>query len=187
MNGAALPTFDQICLLKKTLVGRIPARARTLWAEVLAKEMQCASTLNVADSWARLFMLAKCCLWIPQRTRGGRKGSRGACTLSAIITKRLRRWQQGDVEGLWLEASQQRSDNENGRSRDAGPASIRRAKKLASEGLYGRACQAMSSPGIHNMTEDVKKSLVDLHPQSLLPTTPDDLPESLDFACEEIL
>ena len=65
------------------VVEHIPARSRTLWATVLASELDRARTQNSQPAWTRLFMLAKCCLWVPDGARGGRK-SRGAESIPAI-------------------------------------------------------------------------------------------------------
>ena len=123
-------------------------------------------------------MVAKCCLWQPHQTRGGRnRHKRGR--LSATIKDRLERGKCGDIINLWKDyviSCQERHLQGQG---DQDAASIRQACHLVSEGRYARACQALNSLGVHQLTDTIRERLLSLHPPSPALGEPnDELPEA---------
>ena len=85
-------------------------------------------------------------------------------TLHSILQTRLRRWQSGEERALWGEYKPE-SGNRERRVQNAGMAAeVKQARRKAAEGEYSKACQALDSPGVHQLTEEVVAILRDLHP-----------------------
>ena len=62
---------------------------------------------------------------------------------------------------------------------DQDVASVRRARRLASEGRYARACQTLTTLGVHAVTDSIWGKLLSLHPSSPAPGDhTDELPEA---------
>ena len=178
-----LPPLRDICQAKVTLVKRIPLAARSLWAEVLTAELDRAASSNNLESWSRLLMLPKCVLWIPRGARGGHSASKGRNSLAKVLKRRLEQWQLDQLDSLWNQVPKAGQREEF----DEEAAVARRALKLASEGQYRRACQALGSLGVHKMNDSVIKILDDLHPRSPKPALPSDSPpEAVVFDQHEI-
>ena len=170
------------------VVEHIPARSRTLWATVLASELDRARTQNSQPAWTRLFMLAKCCLWVPDGARGGRK-SRGAESIPAIVADRLRKWQQGSIAELWESYQEQTKRSPPGRRPRKSPEEVQtaRAKRLAAEGLFGRACEALASEGLFTRNPELIQMLKDLHPQGhQVQPTQEDQADPIEFSREGV-
>ena len=132
-------------------------------------------------------MVAKCCLWQPHQTRGGRnRHKRGR--LSATIKDRLERGKCGDIINLWKDyviSCQERHLQGQG---DQDAASIRQACHLVSEGRYARACQALNSLGVHQLTDTIRERLLSLHPPSpALGEQNDELPEAFYIGRKAVL
>ena len=68
-------------------------------------------------------------------------------------------------------------------------AQIRRAKRFAADGLYSRACEALTSEGLHEFSREIVKELKDLHPPGDLfdlGPLPDTGAEPLEFSPEQV-
>ena len=160
-----LPNLDQVLSICAPLVKYVPKCCRDLWAEIIYRELNNVESRNNSIAWTRLFMVAKCCLWQPRKTRGGRNRHKKG-RLSVTIKDRLERWKCGDITNLWKDyviSCQERHMQGQG---DQDVASIRRARRYASEGRYAHACQALDSLGVHQLTNTIKERLVSLHSPS---------------------
>ena len=184
------PPVEEVFKRRNPLVRHLPRKVRDLWATVLTTELQ-GAVHGSEEEWVRLHLLAQCCLWLPAgRFRGGVR-ARGSSTLSAIISRRLRRWQAGDWQSVWAEAKQEqdkRSRDSKGGDRGGLASSARRAKRKASEGQWAKGCQCLGSPGVYPMTADVVAELGNLHPTGPpVPALVQDLPEAILANDEEVL
>ena len=177
-DSSGIPNFDQVFSICGPLAKYVPKSCRDLWAEIIYKELNDVESCNNNLAWTRLFMVAKCCLWEPHRTRGGRKRhkkERGPLR----IMGRLERWKCGDITTLWKEYVDSCQERRMQGQGDQDVASVRRARRLASEGRYARACQALTSLGVHRLTDPIKERLHSLHPSSpALGEQSDELPEA---------
>ena len=175
----SLPILDQVLSTCGPLVKYVPSKCRCLWAEVILQELGDVLSRNNSHSWTRLFMVAKCCLWQPRRTRGGRKHCRCKNRLPTLIAERLNRWKRGEVNSLWEEYTDSCQERLQRGQPDLDAASARRARRLASEGRYARACKTLTTLGVHAVTDDIRDKLLSLHPSSPSPVGQvDDLPEA---------
>ena len=179
IDSSILPNLDQVFAISGPLVKYVPRVCRCIWAEVVLHELGDVVTRNNNVAWTRLFMLAKCCLWQPRRTRGGKRHRNSTQRLPDIITDRLKRWKRGELDSLWKEYVEScRERNLQGQA-DPDVASVRRARRLASEGRYARACQTLTTLGVHEVSDAIWSKLRSLHPSSPAPEDPsDDLPEA---------
>ena len=175
----SLPILDQVLSTCGPLVKYVPSKCRCLWAEVILQELGDVLSRNNSHSWTRLFMVAKCCLWQPRRTRGGRKHRRCKDRLPTLIAERLNRRKRGEVNSLWEEYTDSCQERLQRGQPDLDAASARRARRLASEGRYARACKTLTTLGVHAVTDDIRDKLLSLHPSSPSPVGQvDDLPEA---------
>ena len=188
--AARAPDVKEVFKRRNPLVRHLPRKVRDVWATVLTAELRGAAEGGEED-WVRLHLLAQCCLWLPaSRVRGGVR-SRGCSTLSAIISRRLSKWQAGDWQALWAEARAEhdkRTKHSKEGDRGGLASSARRAKRKASEGQWAKACQCLGSPGVRPMSPDVIKELGRLHPTGPpVPALVQDLPEAVLANDEEVL
>ena len=101
-------------------------------------------------------------------------------------------WQAGNYESLWNEALEhvQKSKAAPRRKATSAPPDqqVARAKRLASEGLFSRACEALISNGLHDKSDRVIQALKALHPRCRHPVVPPtvELPDALEFDLESV-
>ena len=162
------PTLSEIFEVDAVLLEHVPVKCRVQFADALAKTLDNVASHNDDKSWSRFFMLAKCCLWVPPSSRGGRK-ARGKDALSNIIASRLAKWQADEHAALWDEMRENMAKTKAGLSRSQGVSlaeqQAARAKRLAAEGLYSRASDALTSNGLHKRCDEVVQTLKNLHPR----------------------
>ena len=90
--------MNEIITLPVTTVVHIPRSVRPLLAQVLSSELSHAC-LHGIWGFARFHLFAKAVLRCSPR--GGRKKR---LVVKSILLTRLKRWQEGDLIGLWEEA-----------------------------------------------------------------------------------
>ena len=146
------------------LVEHIPVKCRVKWAAVLTEELDKVTSQNTVSAWTRMLMLSKSVLWIPRTSRGGRN-SRGKNSLASIISNRLDRWQRGEHNALWNEFVSQNAKMAPKKASALDEARVRRARRLAGEGLFSKACDALTSQGLHSKSDVVVSKLEALHPK----------------------
>ena len=117
----------------------------------------------------RLSLLPKAVLRPPPR--GGKKKR---YVVDALISSRLRRWQDGDLQALWLEACN--NSNSKRSSTNVGNAvhgNVKRSLRLARDGRYSDAMRALGFSGYAPSDNvDVLKDIISRHPTHPLPTIP---------------
>jgi len=161
--------MDEIVTLPVGTVTHVPRSVRAQLAVVLTDCLR-AARLEGLWGFVRLMLVAKAVLRSPPR--GGR---RKRYVVSACISTRLRRWQQGELVALWREA---RSDGLP-RAATSGVESVasdnaRRALRLATEGRYGDAMRALGSTGCASPADPAAlQELQDRHPAAELPPSSD--------------
>jgi len=167
--------MDDILSLPVSTITHIPRAVRPRLAEVLTAELRNGHS---AGPWGvvRLWLFAKAVLRVPPR--GGRKKR---YVVKALLASRLERWSNGDLLELWEEA---RLDSHH-RLASCGPEAVargnaRRALRLAAEGRYAAAIQALGSAGTASPSEpEAVRELRARHPAHPLPDLATDGPPAL--------
>ena len=160
--------MHEIFTLPVSTISHVPRKVRPLLAQVITTELQHAR-LDGLWGFTRLSLFPKAVLRPPPR--GGRKKR---YAVDALIVSRIRRWQDGDLEALWLEA---RNDSSSRRAPsnvgDAVRGNVKRALRLAREGRYSDAMQALGSIGYAPSDNvDALNDIMSRHPTHPLPVTP---------------
>ena len=123
--------MHEIFTLPVSTISHVPRKVRPLLGQVIITELQHAR-LDGLWGFTRLSLFPKAVLRPPPR--GGRKKR---YAVDALIVSRIRRWQDGDLEALWLEA---RNDSSSRRAPsnvgDAVRGNVKRVLRLAREGRY---------------------------------------------------
>ena len=144
----ALPSFDVVCELQCPTIRYIPQKARPAFARVLSDVLKSICYENSEEAWLRLFMLPKCVL------RASRRGGRNCKHPS--IEQLCNLWSQGDIGIIWNRINKRPvipSQKQN--SQVDISKKISSAVGLSREGLLGKACQALVSPGVAPNTPEV--------------------------------
>ena len=115
-------------------------------------------------SWLKLFLLPKCVLVSSKR--------RGRHHTPMSIGHLCNLWSQGQFDTLWEHATRQATPRDRHPRQRNARQSIVTAISLAREGLYGKACQALTSTGIAPNTDTTWELLRSKHPKGTPPTTP---------------
>ncbi|XP_062512774.1 uncharacterized protein LOC134188624 [Corticium candelabrum] len=164
-------------------VTHVPKSVRPLLSVVLAKELRCACEGGLWG-FARLFMLAKATLRCPPR--GGRKKR---YVVKEILSSRLQRWLDGDILSLWLDVKAETNPcHVSLNSSNTATTNTRRSLRLASEGRYSDALQALGSRGCasHDSSEALEE-LANRHPVHDLPAWLEEVPPSLVVDSQEVI
>ena len=115
-------------------------------------------------SWLKLFLLPKCAFVSSKR--------RGCHQTPMSIGYHCNLWSQGRFDTLWEHATRQATPRDRHPRQRSARQSIVTAISLAREGLYGKACQALTSTGIAPNTDTTWELLQSKHPKGTPPTTP---------------
>ena len=106
-----------------------------------------------------------------------------------MVKERLQKWQRGELETLWCDFKEEaaRVKTERRSNRTEEERRVARAKRLAENGLYGRACDALTSQGMHGKSEEVQAELKNLHPTGAPVESPQpSMTEPLEFEKESV-
>ena len=101
--------------------------------------------------------------------RGGHSHWRDALKL---VQSRIQRWKQGDLLGLWSEASTSTNGlRARSKAKTTSTKSLRRsnathARRAVEEGQYKKALQALTSMGHAQLSSEVYNQMIAKHPQS---------------------
>ena len=154
-TDSTLPSFEDICKLQCNTIRHIPAKSRPAFALILSATLRSALNANDEMSWLKLFLLPKCVL-VSSKHRGRHPMSIGhLCNL----------WSQGRFDTLWEHATRQATPRDRHPRQRSTRQSIVTAISLAREGLYGKACQALTSTGIAPNTDTTWELLRSKHPK----------------------
>lgn len=138
--------------------------------------LNCSASPSL-EAFIRLFMFTKCVLRVPHRSRGGRRAQKSRATgrpnLQDVIAQRLRRWNAGDLTGLWNEAVTSAETSHTATEvTDLARANIRRAIRIAEDGRYAKALATLVSHGISHPNEKSIADMMSRHPASDPPAVP---------------
>ena len=157
--------MEEIVLLPVGTVAHVPRAARPLLAEALTACLRDARTSGLWG-FARLMMFAKCALRSPPR--GDRQKRH---VVKASILSRLRRWQRAELVELWREVRTDARPREASCGSEAvARGNARRALRLAMDGRYGDAMQALGSHGCASPSDDeALQDMLRRHPRQDVP------------------
>ena len=158
-----LPTFEEICKLQCRTLHHIPASAKPAFAAVLSSALRSVLYDNTEESWIKLFMLPKCILSSSKR--------RGRHHKPTSIKYLCELWSNENFEVLWQHAFGQSSSKPFSQCYDHAKV-VCKAISLAREGLFGKACQVLTSSGVAPNNETTWKLLQAKHPEGPLPMLP---------------
>ena len=161
---SALPTFEDICQLPGYTLRRVPTKARPAFACALSAALRSALLENTEDSWLKLFMLPKCLLLTPKR--------RGRHHKPIPIEYLCGLWLKGQYGTLWQRAVGQTTSRPSHSRHNDTDRRIHTSVALAREGLYGKACQVLTSSGLAPHNNDTWELLQSKHPKGPPPTPP---------------
>jgi hypothetical protein len=150
----SLPDLSSIMQAYVPTLQHVPKGARDGWARVLSSCLR-SVVFSPEDlsQWSRLFMLAKCVLVSP--AAGHRLRWR---EILKRVKSRLRRWEDGDVISLWLEALDDGHSLAKRRDKSSSASSsnnFRRAKLAVQEGQYTKAIRALTSDGLASSSPEL--------------------------------
>ena len=162
----ALPSLDVVCELQCPTICYIPHKARPAFAHVLSDVLKSICYESSEEAWLRHFMPPKCVL------RASRQGGRHCKHPSIELLCSL--WSQGDSGIIWNRINKcpvilpQKQNSQA----DISKKKISSAIGLSREGLLGKACQALVSPGVVPNTPEVWDLLWQKHPRGPHPSLP---------------
>ena len=135
-------------------------KARPVFARVLSDVLKSICYENSEEAWLRLFMLPKCVL------RASRRGGRNCKHPS--IEQLCNLWSQSYIGIIWSRINKCPVIAPQKQNSQVDIYFI----GLSREGLLGKACQALVSPGVAPNTLEVWDLLRQKHPKGLHPSLP---------------
>ena len=162
----ALPSLDVVCELQCPTIRYIHHKARPAFARVQSDVLKSICYENSEEAWLRLFMLSKCVL------RASRRGGRHCKHPS--IEQLCSLWSQGGSGIIWNRINKRPviPPQKQNCQVDISKKNISLAIGLSREGLLGKACQALVSPGVAPNTPEVWDLLQQKHRRSPHPSPP---------------
>ena len=172
-SGDDLPSLRDICNLKCPTIRFIPNQSKPAFARVLSAAFRAVITENSIGSWVKLFMLPKCVLPCSRR--------RGHHNKPIPLEVLCDMWSGGHLGELWNLAVRRATSKSCSPhpKEDPGRRKVASAISLAQDGLYGKACQVLTSSGVAPNNDDTWKLLISKHPSSACPVIP--LQSNTDF------
>ena len=179
-SSSQLPSLSLIATSRPFTLRHVPKGARNLWSAALSSVLDSiASNPSDTTGWVKLFMLPKCILLSPSEKA---RFSQFYRDLANTVKSRIRRWNEGDLIGLWSEVLSECSKIQPGKSStptsgdDARlrASNARRALQAAEYGEFRKAVQFLSSNGIASPSEESLSEMLQKHPQTSPPSLPSD-------------
>ena len=158
-------------------VKRIPQQCRVAVAKAFTTIMRNCSVVGTKEqemrAWKLQFLFPKCVLRLQPTIRGGKqKKLRRNESLRAGLLERLKRWNAGDVDVLWLESCKLYAGSARQAVTNSLANNIRRATECAQDARYGKAVSSLLSLGTCPFTEQTLKEMKSKHPEALPPVRP---------------
>ena len=164
-DSHVLPTLSEICNLRCSTLRFIPNKAKPAFACILSAALRAVVAENSVESWTKLFMLPKCVL--PSSKR------RGHHNKPVPIDLLCERWSSGYFTDLWHLSVQRASfSTTKHHSKDDSTRKVASAISFAQNGLYGKACQVLTSSGVAPNNDNTWRLMVSKHPTSACPSVP---------------
>ena len=173
VDAQHLPLLSDICSTHIPLVMHTPRRLREEIATALPKTLRQAAlaptgSAGAEEAFTKVLLFPAAILGNP-RPASSRRTPDGTASHAQTFRDRLRLWDQKQYMKLWkdtLELSTGRPSAEltpeNQQRNNA-----RRAIRLAKEGAYGKAAQALQSTGIASPSDETSAALLGKHPQQV--------------------
>ncbi|CAE7225374.1 unnamed protein product [Symbiodinium natans] len=175
-----LPSFEAIQAARTATLRHVPAKARHLWNQLLARALAAVAHRNDEEAWRELLMLPQSVLCAPAR-----RGKKHARAVAAFVLDRMQRWQEGERRSLWDTRPQHRQ-----RCSAVPTPEERRglAEAWGREGFDRKACAALLSKGLCPDNAETARALELLHPQRAPPAArpPQELPLAPEVAAEVV-
>lgn len=163
-SNVQLPSFQEVCNLRCITIQHIPAKSRPAFAKILSSTLQDILHTNDEIAWLKLFLLPKCVLVSSKR--------RGRHHKPPSINYLCDLWSKGHLSTLWELASQQESSKAYQTHAKDSDYNIQSAIRHARNGLYGKACQVLNSPGMAPNNDSTWQLLKSKHPNAPPPVIP---------------
>lgn len=173
VDAQSLPSLEDICTTHVPLVMHIPSRIRPEVANALSRTVWEAAKAPIGsqeatDAFTRILLFPAAILTNP-KPASIRLTPAGTGSHTDTFRERLRLWERKQYATLWdlaLPSSTARpahtpSPQEQERS------NAKRSIRLAKEGAYGKAANALTSTGIAAPSEHVSQDLLNKHPQQV--------------------
>ena len=162
----AIPSLSDVCELRCSTIRFIPTKAKPAFARALSSALRAVVSDNSVESGSKLFLLPKCVL--PSSKRGGRHNK------PVPIDVLCQMWLDGHLGDLWkLAASRATSSTHVHQKEVPVRKKLTSAISLAQDGLYGKACQTLTSSGVAPNNPTTWNLLVSKHPSCTCPSVPD--------------
>ena len=192
-----LPSLQDICTTHIPIISHIPNRHRAALATVLSKVMWEAARATqdstaAVNAFKKLLLFPAALLASPKKT--SKVVQKGNASNSQIFRRRIELWEQGQFQTLWKEAHPLSSARAYTKlsAEQQKVSNARRAVRLAKEGAYGKAVQALQSVGVAPDSEQTAEALLAKHPQQVPPeqtgvyTPPEISPAAPEFTEEQV-
>eukprot|EP00731_Ephydatia_muelleri_P033215 Em0026g35a len=150
--------------LKCPTIRFVPNKARQAFARAFSAALMAVISENTVTAWLKLFMLPKCVL--PTAKRGGHHNK------PVPIESLCAMWAEGQFRDLWHLAKARAPCSKKQRvpSDETVKKRVNSAISLAQDGLFGKACQVLVSPGLAPNNDETWKLLVAKHPECPCPS-----------------
>ena len=179
IHSPELPSIEDVMTLVCPTVRHVPSRIKESWSRLLSNELFILTArIRSEQAWKRFFMLPKCVMRIDSSKRSGKRRSKQLRNKTSGIPERIERWKKGEILDLWKEAISSRCTKDQTKKPLEDDVSlqlkrnIKRATRLAGDGQFSRAVQALMSDGVAEPTEGVWKLLKEKHPANSPPPLP---------------
>ena len=162
----SLPSLEEVCSLRCPTIRFVPNKAKPAVARVFSTALMAVIFENSVSAWLRLFMLPKCVL--PSAKRVGRHNK------PVPIESLCAMWADGKISDLGHKAVS-RSSCPKQPSVPKGDTVKKRVSSvisLSQDGLFGKACQVLVSPGVAPNNAETWSLLVSKHLECACPSVP---------------
>ena len=153
-------------------MNHVPKKAHNASACLLSDVLSnVADDASEVDSWIKLFMLPRCILFNPPRSRG----SHSWWGTVRAVKSCIERWKSGEFIDLWTEmiiSSQSQSGSRRGRkvsSSSRRSSNAHRALHAVADGQYQKAICFLTFEGVTPVNDAVFDEMLQKHPQASPP------------------
>lgn len=165
-----MSVLDEVFRAGRPTQAHVPCAARDAWAQCLSRAASSAVSQNTLTAWVELLMLPQSVLCSP-----GRRGVQHRRQAAAYTRARCLRWLAGDRAELWADRRARGHAPQAPRDLKSTEGSKRRrCVRLAGEGEYARACQALLAEPPAERNPETEAALQAKHPSARRPDLPAD-------------
>ena len=177
--SSPLPPLETLLSLRLSTLKHVPKACRRQWADCLTGAVrEVVVSPTSVSAWAKLFFFPKAILHPPPRG-GAAQWKR----LGSTVAARLKRWADGDVFGLWVNArdaaTQQAGRKHPSSTQDENSlrrSNARRCRTAVGEGQIKKGVNCLLSKGLGDQSSEVLAEMLEKHPRGSLPQPRPDTP-----------